>query len=622
MKTVYVKEQAIRPNASDIIGEGGEAVIFNIGHGNVLKIFKTSDHPDYQGKINDQKMADERLRIHQEKLRMFPKNLPLNVITPIDLATDQSGQLIVGYTMRYMEKAELLMQYADQVFRGKTISQNDTIEIFLNAHKTVQGIHNAQAVIGDFNDLNALVRAKQVYFIDADSFQFGKFLCYVFTAKFVDPILCDPNGSSIMLERPHNANSDWYSFSILLMQSLLFVDPYGGVFIPKKNSDLIPHPLRPLRRITVFNKEVRYPKIAIHYKVLPDEMLGFFQETFEKDKRGEFPIKLLENIRWTKCVQCGTEHARNICPECVFASPQAVIEVITIRGKVTATRFFKTSGQILFADCENNKLLWLYNENGEFKRENGEVVMKGAVNPNTRFRINSNATLIGKQGRLAVIEPQKQPEMIAVDSFGVLPIFDANHKHRYWLQNGKLFHDAPIAPAYIGETLLNQTLFWVGDDFGFGFYRAGNLQIGFVFDAERPGINDNVKINIKGQLIDSTCLFGKNLAWFFASMRIGGKTINQCSVIETNGTLIAQSEAEDGDGSWLGNIRGKCAFENFLLVATDNGIVKIELTNAGLMKTAEFPDTEPFVDNGSHLFPGTGGIYVVNRNEIILLKIN
>jgi hypothetical protein len=181
----------------------------------------------------------------------------------------------------------------------------------------------------------------------------------------------------------------------------------------------------------------------------------------------------------------------------------------------------------------------------------------------------------------------------------------------------------PLGEVYLGDVLARQTLFWVGAEFGFGFYRAGGLSVAFVFDAEKPGINDRVVLPpLRGQLIDSTCVFGKGRCWFFAATRDAGRTRHACALIRPDGSVVAVAEADAEDGSWLGHLRGKCAVGDFLLAATDDGVVRVEADagQIGVVKT--FPDTEEFVDTRSHLFPGPQGLYVVGPHEIQLLKIS
>ncbi|MBF2078053.1 MAG: hypothetical protein IGR76_05910 [Synechococcales cyanobacterium T60_A2020_003] len=223
--------------------------------------------------------------------------------------------------MPLLERADALLRYGERSFRQAGISNQTVVQIFQDLHDTVSKLHLQQVVIGDFNDLNVLVKGSEAYLIDADSFQFASFHCTVFTARFVDPLLCDPTANQpIRLQSP-TLYSDWYAFTVMLMQSLLFVDPYGGVYKPKDPTQKVPHGVRSLHRITVFHPEVHYPKPATPYTVLPDDLLHYFQKVFIHDRREIFPRSLLDNLRWTQCLVCGKEHARNHCPNCQQASP-------------------------------------------------------------------------------------------------------------------------------------------------------------------------------------------------------------------------------------------------------------------------------------------------------------
>ncbi len=617
---VYLSGKRIRLDPSQSIGKGGEADVYDIGGEKALKIFKPPDHLDYKDEPHEQTAARERIAEHQRKLPAFPKGLPSRVIAPEELATGRSGQQILGYSMTFLQGAEVLLRYADKNFRQSGVDSNAVVEIFQDLHTTVQAIHKAQVVLGDFNDLNVLVKGTDAYVIDADSFQFGKFLCRVFTAKFVDPLLCDPKQTRLVLNQPHTEDSDWYAYAVMLMQCLLFVGPFGGVYRPKDLANRIPHDARPLHRITVFHPDVRYPKPAVPADRLPDDLLERFRQVFAEDKRGEFPVKLLEDLRWTKCTKCGTEHARRVCPECA----QGVrLPVVTVRGRVTARYLFRTEGVILFATIQNDALRWLYHEGDQFKREDGSVILHGGLDPHMRYRIHGKQTLLGKDAAVVTLQNGQPPQQLQVDRFGLLPIFDSNDRFRYWIEGGRLQRDGQFGSEFIGDVLAGQTLFWVGDKFGFGFYRAGNLSVAFVFDAERRGINDTVKFpSMRGQVVDATCRFGKDRCWFFVSTRESGRTINRCLVVRSNGDIEATAEAVDGDGSWLGTLRGKCAAGNFLLAATDEGLVRVEPDAGQIVETKRFPDAEPFMDTACHLFPGKEGLYVVSQNEIRLLQIS
>ncbi len=621
---VLVNGKRIRLDPTQSIGKGGEADIFAIGGGTALKLFKPPTHPDLVGQAAEQRAARERLQTHQRKLPELVRLatvLPPSVITPQALATKTSTPEIVGYTMRFLDKSEVLLRYADKTFRSGGISHETVVAIFRDLCRTVEGVHRV-GVIGDFNDLNVLVKGTEAYLIDADSFQFGPYFCRVFTERFVDPLVCDPAGSSLVLAKPYTPASDWYAFSVMLMQSLLFVNPYDGIYRPKDPAKRIPHETRPLQRITVFHEHVQYPKPAIHYRVLPDELLDYWFRLFVKDERGPFPAALLQSLRWTTCPQCGTEHARMHCPQCALTAPAAVREVTRIRGTETATRIFRSRGTILAAATHQGTLSWLYHEAGAFKREDGSVVMTGDLDPFVRYRIGSTSTYVGRANQVITIAKDGTVSQTPVDSFGQLPVFDANAKRKYWTHNGQLLRDGLLGQEYIGDVLAGQTLFWTGPAFGFGFYRAGTLSVAFVFDAEHRGINDSVKLPpMRGQLVDAACSFTDQRCWFLVSLQDGGKIINRCVLIRHDGTVEAVAESEAGNGTWLGTIRSTCAAGNFLLAATDDGIVRVESDHGRLAVTQEFPDTEPFVDSDCRLFPGRDGLYVVDRHEVRVLKI-
>jgi H/ACA ribonucleoprotein complex subunit 3 len=427
---VYVNGKKIRADPKRAIGKGGEADVFDIGQGKALKLFKQANHPDYQGLPKEQQTARDRLQLQQQKLPRFPRNLPDRVIAPEELAKDKASQIILGYTMPFLNGTEILLRYGERSFRQTGVSQQSVVQIFQDLHDTVSKLHFAGVVIGDFNDLNVLIKGTNAYLIDADSFQFGAFPCKMFTARFVDPLLCDRQATQPILQQAHNANSDWYAFAVMVMQCLLFVDPYGGVYKPKDSSQMVPHGARSLHRITIFHSEVRYPKPAIPYKVLPDELLHYFHQVFEQDRRGEFPRSLLDNLNWKICQSCGLEHARSMCPECQHLGNTGTRRRgdtgRVVRGKVTATQVFRTAGIILFATVEQGQLKWVYHQQGQFCREDGSVILKGELNPNLRWRIQGKTTLLGYQGQIIQFHPPQPPERIATESFGATTLFDCN----------------------------------------------------------------------------------------------------------------------------------------------------------------------------------------------------
>lgn len=622
---VMLSGKIIRLDATKRIGIGGEAEVYALNN-RAVKIFKPPTHIDFQNDAKLQQDARERIAEHQKKLKAFPKGLPSGVITPLDLVFDKTGASIVGYAMMLLGASEPLIRYGQKPFRSSGIADQAVVEIFQNLHRVVQDVHRSHVVIGDFNDLNVLVQGTQSYLIDADSMQFGSFVCRQYTTRFVDPLLCNPKAASPILQKPHSDESDWYAFAVMLMQCLLFVDPYGGVYRPKDPKKTIAPDKRALHRITVFHPDVRYPKPATPYSVLPDEVLERFHQIFEKDVRGIFPFDLLNEIRWTTCATCGNTHARKVCPFCKQPTAAAIKEVVRVHGTVIARQVFATKGAILAAAFQNEKLLWLFHADGALRREDGTIVRKGVIAPGTRFRIQKSSTLEGVGSDVTTyMRPDEPTHRLVTDRFGDASVVDANAKRRYWVYAGNLMRDGDLGkdfPVTIGNVLQDQTLFWVGSEFGFGFYRAQNMTVAFVFDADGKALKDTVALDpIRGQLVDATCAFANDRCWFFTTTQESGKLVNRCTVIRRDGTIEAKAEQLKDDGSWLSSIRGKSAVGQFLFVPSDDGIIRVDITGNVIHAAKVFEDTESFVNEQSKLFATKQGIYVVNPHDITLLTI-
>ncbi len=621
MANIYLGGHRLRLDPSQAIGKGGEADIYDLGDGRALKLFKTAAHPDFAGFLDQAKAAEKKIAEHQHKLPAFPKGLPRHVIVSQELAKDQNAR-IVGYAMPLVKGATELALYAHR--NGRQGVASDTIrDLFLALHDTVRGIHAAQVVIGDFNDLNVLAVGKEPFLIDADSFQWGTYLSSVFTALFVDPLLCDPRQKRLSLARPHGQNSDWYAFAIMLMRTLLFAGPYDGIYLPADPKKRLLHDERPLHRVSVFHSDVRYPKPAMPLRSLSDDLLHQLERIFVKDERGIFPRALIERMRWTMCDACGAEHARDACPVCAKTSPLVVKQTITVRGRVTATRIFTTRGAIITAAMENGKPVWVEALGDTLRRESGLVVVRERLDPRMRIRTQRVATCVGHLGQIRLHRPGGiAPERIAADEDGRGVAYDANASHVYWIAQGSLFRDGQYGPVTIGNVFRGQTRLWVGPEYGFGFARAGELRYAFLFDANATGINDRVVIPaFHGQLMDAWCRFARDRFWFGVKVSDRGVLRQHLWMLRRDGTVEAAIAHGGAGDHWIASSSHAAAVGSILLVPTDDGIVRVEATNGTLAVARTYPDTELFVDADTWLLSGPDGLYAVHRDGIVRLVI-
>lgn len=621
---IYGKK--VRLDSSKLIGGGGEAEVFNIGGGQVAKIFMPPDHPNFVGNPNAQKAAKFRIEEHQKKLKLFPTNLPKEVITPTSLVMSADGQKVIGYTMKFLSGSGTLLEYGNKKYlEAKGLSHNDSVTFLKNLYALVSLVHKSGVVIGDFNDLNVLIdKTLRTYMVDADSMQFGGFYGRTFTEKFVDPLLCEQKASHAELIKPHNENSDWYAYLVMLMQSLLFVSPYGGVHSPVKVANKLKEWSRVLGRVTVFNQEVKYPRPALHYSVLPDALLDHFHRVFEKDERGEMPKSILDTLMFTTCPICKKVHARSSCPTCQINSPSIVKEVVS--GNVEAMKVLDTSGRVIYATTQGGIPRYVYHENNAYYREGGDKVLDGNLDPSIRFRLNGENTILAKDGEVIAFLKDKMQKRFTADVFrGKVSIVDSNLESVFIASFGEIkkvdLNDLAYSRS-LGKVISNQAMVWVGDKLGLTFYFAGGMLCAHIFHSQSNSLGGEVDIGkVNGQIIDATTVFSDNYVWFLMSVDEGGRRLNKAFMFDEFGKSQGQAETTSTDGSWLGSIRGKCAKGTQLFSPTDDGIVRVEANANVLSETKVFAETNRFVDSSSKLLFGKDGIYTVDSNRIWRLRM-
>jgi len=309
-----------------LIGQGGEAEVYDLGDGRVLKWWKPADHPDYDGLPEAQVAARRRLDENPAKLRALPGRLPAAVVAPCGFAlAGKKSTQVVGYLMPKVAGVPLHSFGEPKWRREHPIDGDTVVGALLSLHDAITALHAANVVIGDCNDLNILVDGRRVHLIDVDSYQFGSFACPMFSERFVDPRLCDPQ--QLVPVRPHDPASDWFAFAVMALRSLLGVGPWGGVHQPADPAMRCPPPSRALRRISVFAADILYPRAARPIAILPDELTDAFRAVFDRDQRGVFPRTPLERLRLRACSTCGDEHGRVRCPACQTTAhlPPAIV---------------------------------------------------------------------------------------------------------------------------------------------------------------------------------------------------------------------------------------------------------------------------------------------------------
>ena len=634
MRKVVVAGRKLAVDASAAIGKGGEADVFALRDGRALKLFKGPDHPDLAGQPALQDAARARLAEHQDKLRRLPGGLPAAVVAPEDLAHDPASGAVVGYAMRLVPAAEVLMRFGERAHRDRVgLGAGDVVRLFDALAGTVRALHRAGVVVGDFNDLNVLVSGGGPHLIDADSMQWGAWPCRAFTERFLDPALADRTAPRPVLLRAYGPDADWYAFTVMLFRTLLLMDPFGGVHRPADPARRVPHPARSLRGLSVLRPDVQLPKAAHPLEMLPDAALDAFRQVLEGTIRSPLALERVRQLRWTTCTACGLEHGRASCPSCHVAPPvPALPPQEVVRGEVTARRIVAVRGaqaRILAASVDGARVRWLAFESGELRREDGRVAAmpadlarllsrdRGLADVSVAF--DADALVVATRDAVHRIAPDGTTETASADPVaqgGAASVACAGGA-LCWQDQGRLLRRGVLGPESIGEVLAGQTRIWTAAHLGFGVSRAGALSIAFLFDPRRRGLDDGVALpRVRGRVVDERVAIGFDRVWHLVREAAGARLATRCTVVDRAGRVVATREAADGDDLWLASARAVAAAGPWLFAVTDDGIVRVGAAGGSIEAVACYPDTAPFVADPCELHVGDDGLYVVGAREI------
>lgn len=594
---VYLNGQKTVLNRKNSLGRGGEAEVI-LHKGKAYKIY-------HNGNIEKEK---------SDKLRHFPKNLPDNVLSPNCVVTDQKGN-IKGYVMDVFRGGEVFAMCSNKRYR-KQVSNDVVINLFLQVYSTLEKLHKLGIIVGDLNDLNLLFHKDKIAFIDVDSMQFDDYPCLVATEQFLDPKLY---GIDLSEQKPgkfvFTKETDYYAYSVMLFRSLLFVSPYGGYYKAYPTFKR-----RAEAGISVFTKDVKYPKAGLPYDTLPDDLLHEFYQTFEKGKRGAFPIDLIKDIHWKTCSKCGLTHTRNRCL-CEKADYKPVsLRTVIVNRSCKASIIFRTFGKILFTkqERENDSLKFVYQENSVLKRENGASVVEGQSYSGFEFDIMGDSTLIAKQGHILLIKDGKVIEDTKSEVVDNRTVFSSNTVNYFRVVEGVLMKRDII----LANVLENQTYVKTGERFGFGFYRFGLNTKYFIFHTGGKGLMNINLPPIEGKIVETECQFSNTHLLLLLSTVEKGKAFNSMLLISCEGEMLAYNKEETLNSQILATIQGKALLGSNVLTTTDEGLLLLGHTGSKLEGVKLFKDTEPFVNTECQIFPASDGVYVVSSQDIKLLKLN
>jgi hypothetical protein len=253
---VHVKgEGTVTLTKADFVAQGGEGSIYAKG-GTTYKIY-----------------TDPTRMIPMDKVRELQAIRASNVIKPEKLIVDKLGKPI-GHTMRFIKDAVALCQLFPRTYRDRNgITPDTMIALVEKLRDSVQSVHDAGVLVVDLNEMNFLVDTSytDLYCIDVNSYQTPH---YPATA-----LMLSVRDWSVQ-NNDWTAMSDWFSFAVVSFQMLVGIHPYKG-----KHPSLKGFEARMKANVSVFNPDVRVPKAAYPFDVIPSSMRAWYEAVLEHGKR-------------------------------------------------------------------------------------------------------------------------------------------------------------------------------------------------------------------------------------------------------------------------------------------------------------------------------------------------
>jgi serine/threonine protein kinase len=271
------------------IAEGGEGIIYEIND-TILKVYKNT--------------VDKNEKLNKIK-SLMSKQLPSNIIKPIDVAYD-SNHKFIGYTMKKVDGEEFKRLTNKKFLQLNNITTKDILKMLVDIKVSLVELHKHNIFISDLNDCNILFDKNfNVYFIDCDSWSIDKYKCSVAMDSFKDPLMVGNNFSE---------KTDVFALGVLAFKSLTRIHPFGGTTNP--DMDII---TRMKKGISVIgNTNVVIPKTINKWDNLSPKFVMEVKDIFETKNRDM--INSLEdfyqNLKYCDVHQEYYYSKFNECPLC------------------------------------------------------------------------------------------------------------------------------------------------------------------------------------------------------------------------------------------------------------------------------------------------------------------
>lgn len=265
MKVTVKGKGDVTLTQQDFVAEGGQGKVF-AKNGVAYKVYHDPTHMMPEGKIAE----------------LAPLPVPL-FSRPHDLLLDPRTHKVVGYTTRFVDDAYVLCQLFPRSFRDREgLTHQHTFHLAEEMRDGIGVAHKAGILLVDGNEMNFLVDRKfsGLTFIDTDSYQTRSYPAVAIMDSVRDRHMANP--------RAFTEGTDWFSFACVAFQLLVGIHPYKGKHPTLKGFDE-----RMKANVSVLHKDVRVPKAAYPFGVIPPDWLAWFEAVLHRGERCPPPSGLL-----------------------------------------------------------------------------------------------------------------------------------------------------------------------------------------------------------------------------------------------------------------------------------------------------------------------------------------
>lgn len=614
MDTIFINQQAVTLDKSQLLQAGGEGLIFRVGQ-TAVKLYHRPG-PTHAAKLN----------------QLLGRSWPAGLMAPCAMASNGQGQ-VVGFQMGLLPAgSQPLRQLASPTFCQRIgLDVRQIIPLFQTIQTTLSQLHRQNVIVGDLNDQNLFFhpdQPAQSYWVDVDSYQVGNLPCPVALQTFLDPTLY---GVSNFAARPvFTPLSDWYAYLVLLVKSLLQVHPYGG-----NHHHYQSLPARAKAGISLLHPTVQYPKKSRPLESLSDELLDLIQRVFEKGERLPFPAGILNDYaaNLVQCGQCGLVYpaGRPGCPTC--RKPTPVLQPAISQGQLTIRELARTDGLLLHLAIEPTGRIILIGYSGQ-TYQLIRVGLGGKWEEQTlfsgrsgyRFAYCNGCLVVNPAGsrQLLVLDVNEKPPrrvgMLETAMFGEQAVFTATPQHIFRIANGQILRGSLRNGHFLEDVVAmahrDQSQLWASGQNGllagchriFSTYRFFLLNLqGQVLDIAMPSLPAGATIQ------EVTATFSQDHLAFLLRLNQAGKLLNRYVVIAANRGQVSHFHDHSADLPPHDTIAGKALFETTLLHAGDEGLLKERPNQTVLLKSAA-----GYLAAGDSLHPHPAGLLIQTESHLYL----